>query len=492
MAIHVLGLVLSRASKLITRFASFGTVIGVALAYLYFSSVNQTELQTNIMTCWSLMAQTGIILGAVVFFLFGTNIPSQLVASGLLIICAVNLLLQYLEFSGRMIQGIPFEAFWVVGQLSIFSGIVGLSRKSKGQFLNLDFNFKNPRARFVLSLVGMFAVLHICWRLFFVSFGMSDTTVVGLFLSIIFLSLTFTPITLLFKSLFIKPMLETLSEIYHSKSESGTMPYIDDDLRDMGTKVVKRMVEAERAQIESEAFAKVAKQVTHDIRSPVGALKNAVSSSQITEPEVRLIRTAADRILKIASDLLSASGVRSTKRSVTDLFKREAESFNLSTALRDIIDEKRLQYRERPDLEISFQDIFGAWTMFDRISRSDFDRAISNLIDNAAEAISDSGRIVVEVLKLESLVTINISDTGAGISPELASKIGAHGFTTKESGQGLGLWSSQKIFEQAGGTLTISSRPGSGTTVRIQLPISKELALRPSLPEKISSLPSSL
>ena len=72
----------------------------------------------------------------------------------------------------------------------------------------------------------------------------------------------------------------------------------------------------------------------------------------------------------------------------------------------------------------------------------------------------------------DARVAIEVSDRGTGISPEHLPRIFDPYFTTRRTGTGLGLAISRNIVEGLRGTITISSRTGEGTTVRVELPTS--------------------
>jgi signal transduction histidine kinase len=67
-------------------------------------------------------------------------------------------------------------------------------------------------------------------------------------------------------------------------------------------------------------------------------------------------------------------------------------------------------------------------------------------------------------------VAIEVRDEGMGIAPEDLARVFDPFFTTRRTGTGLGLAISRNIIEGLGGTIRVSSRPGSGTDVRIELP----------------------
>lgn len=100
--------------------------------------------------------------------------------------------------------------------------------------------------------------------------------------------------------------------------------------------------------------------------------------------------------------------------------------------------------------------------------------SIMNLVLNAIQAMPTGGRLTVETVTNDGYAIITIRDTGEGIPPENIDRIYEPYFTTKDAGIGLGLAISQKIIDEHSGRIDISSRPGSGTTVIIYLPLVTE------------------
>ncbi len=104
---------------------------------------------------------------------------------------------------------------------------------------------------------------------------------------------------------------------------------------------------------------------------------------------------------------------------------------------------------------------------------SQINQIFLNVLTNAADAIEESGDIVIRTVAENDTVRISFADTGAGIPPDLISKIRDPFFTTKEVGKGTGLGLSivDQIVTSHGGELLIESEPGKGTTVTIVLPV---------------------
>lgn len=99
-------------------------------------------------------------------------------------------------------------------------------------------------------------------------------------------------------------------------------------------------------------------------------------------------------------------------------------------------------------------------------------RAFSNLLRNALEAMAGCGEIRLRVLtRPAGMIQVEISDSGPGIPQENLDKIFLPFFTTKEKGTGVGLSLVHKIILSHGGHLSVGSMEGKGTTFRIILPI---------------------
>ncbi|HVE48613.1 MAG TPA: XrtA/PEP-CTERM system histidine kinase PrsK [Casimicrobiaceae bacterium] len=100
------------------------------------------------------------------------------------------------------------------------------------------------------------------------------------------------------------------------------------------------------------------------------------------------------------------------------------------------------------------------------------EHVIGHLVQNAIDATRDSGDVSVEVASDGGYATIQVSDTGVGMSAAFVRERLFKPFeTTKQSGMGIGVYESSQYVGAIGGRMLVDSTPGSGTRVRVLLPL---------------------
>ena len=97
-------------------------------------------------------------------------------------------------------------------------------------------------------------------------------------------------------------------------------------------------------------------------------------------------------------------------------------------------------------------------------------RVVTNLINNAVQAMPKGGRLTIAALGNHDSLTVSVQDTGMGIAPASLDKIFNPFFTTKAQGQGLGLAVCKRLVEAQNGTITVKSEIGKGSTFTIAVP----------------------
>jgi signal transduction histidine kinase len=98
------------------------------------------------------------------------------------------------------------------------------------------------------------------------------------------------------------------------------------------------------------------------------------------------------------------------------------------------------------------------------------EQLIMNLMLNAAQACKMGGRVDVYLSSVDRTAVLEVVDQGVGMTSEVRERAFEPFFTTKAKGTGLGLPICRKIVEAHRGTITLDSRPGQGTRVRVELP----------------------
>jgi two-component system sensor kinase FixL len=106
------------------------------------------------------------------------------------------------------------------------------------------------------------------------------------------------------------------------------------------------------------------------------------------------------------------------------------------------------------------------------VDKIQIQQVLLNLLRNALEAMQTSDRreLIISTRPTEGkMVAIDVSDTGSGISPDVASRLFQPFVTTKKQGMGVGLSISRTIIESHGGQITVDSNPAGGTIFRFTL-----------------------
>jgi signal transduction histidine kinase len=228
----------------------------------------------------------------------------------------------------------------------------------------------------------------------------------------------------------------------------------------------------------------VVKQVEHDIKSPIAALKVIGSSSREQDG---LFTSAVQRIEKIVHSLgtstSSSNNVQSTAIRLS-LSPVEIKSGNSLQQILDSITKEKMILFPSVSIDFEFDPALRNCKVANGIDV--LERIISNLINNSIEASFDqrgSIKIQVEATKGQTL-KIRISDNGIGIPPHVITKIGNYGYSYGKSGNptagsGLGVWHAKNEIERSKGRFQISSIVAPdfnhGTTIEIELPLNSRI-----------------
>jgi PAS domain S-box-containing protein len=237
------------------------------------------------------------------------------------------------------------------------------------------------------------------------------------------------------------------------------------------SKNLEKLVEQRSAQLkDAERLATIgttAGMVGHDIRNPLQAITGDL---YLTKTELDSIPDSEAKKNAIENLQEIERNVDYINKIVADLqdFARPLSPTNQEIDLKPIID-KLLRKSSLPKnikvtvkLEPEAKQIVADPDYINRI--------LYNLVNNAAQAMPEGGKLTISAVKDNKEIVISVQDTGLGIPEEVKSKLFTPMFTTKAKGQGFGLAVVKRMTEALGGTVTFESQEGKGTTFTIRLP----------------------
>lgn len=209
--------------------------------------------------------------------------------------------------------------------------------------------------------------------------------------------------------------------------------------------------------------------VGHELRNPLGAIKNAayflnmVLPEQTSDPEVEEALEILEREViqseRIIGGLLDYARTRSPVR-------REVDLNGIARAALSRVDVPQC-IEVWDQLGHSLPHILG--------DSDQLRRAFENLIRNAVQAMPEGGRLTVSTeVETPEWVVVSVADTGVGIPEENRSRIFEPLFTTRAKGIGLGLPVVRTLIEGHGGTIAVESAVGEGSAFHVRLPVGGE------------------
>jgi PAS domain S-box-containing protein len=223
----------------------------------------------------------------------------------------------------------------------------------------------------------------------------------------------------------------------------------------------KRTEEMLHRQDKLAAVGQLAAGVAHEIRNPLTALKGFLKMiPQADNPQryLEIMDNELNRIEAVTNELLVLAKPQIKSFKSIDLAQK-------LTNVLHVLNTQALMKSIETSLEVR------ANVPFVECEPSQLEQVFVNLIKNAIEATPASGKVFVQMTKVDDEeVIIRIIDNGHGIPHESIPRLGEPFFSTKENGTGLGLMVSQKIIMEHHGKLEITSDVGKGTTMSIVLP----------------------
>jgi signal transduction histidine kinase len=230
---------------------------------------------------------------------------------------------------------------------------------------------------------------------------------------------------------------------------------------------------------------------SHELRTPLTAiigyahsllLADVRDDAKLREEFALGISRQGERLLALVQNLLTASSLESgslrvdTQRVVIeDLCREVREGFGARSG--------RVQFRFAPDLPVVHTD------------RTLFGRVLMNLIENALKYSPDDRPCTVAAVPTSEGVEVAVRDEGLGMSEHAQAHIFERFYqadssaTRRFQGAGLGLAIVREILDQLGGSITVSSHEGAGTTFTVRLPVRVTASAKPSAEQPVRGQP---
>jgi signal transduction histidine kinase len=240
---------------------------------------------------------------------------------------------------------------------------------------------------------------------------------------------------------------------------------------------LRRMMQEFAVRERHAALGVLAASVAHQVRNPLTSLVSGLpamrkrlgsSVGESTQELMDVMIDCAERIDRLIGDLMDLSRV---DRELSGPYR---PSDGLRAAIRLV--QARLASDVRVEEEISDAPIIEG-------RAGDMNHVFLNLLDNAAKAAGDTGRIHIEAATQDDAYVVCVGDSGRGVDDSIAPHVFEPFFTTRVAGEGtgLGLAVAQQVVLQCGGTIKVgrSKLGGALFTVRIPLELRASLEERP-------------
>ena len=288
--------------------------------------------------------------------------------------------------------------------------------------------------------------------------------------------------------------LKTGFEVEKAEKDAEITRLKNVELKEKNLQLEQLLQELQAAQVQlvqAEKMAVIGKLtagITHEINTPVGALKSTMDTmnrcgariNQILEDSNTLaeVRNNGDyqkslKILQENREVASSASERIIKlvtslKNFTRLDKAEFEKADIHEGLNSALTLLQHEMKDRVLVEQNYGDIPEI-----RCYPAELNQVFMTLLRNAAQAIEQKGTITIKTSSDENNVYVKVSDTGKGMPSEKIKTLFEFGFTTKDTrvGMGMGLINAYTIIQNHKGELKVESEVGKGSTFKIILPM---------------------
>ncbi len=215
------------------------------------------------------------------------------------------------------------------------------------------------------------------------------------------------------------------------------------------------------------AIGATAGMVGHDIRNPLQAMLSDIFllKSELTSLHENVREIVTESLDNLETNIMYINKIVADLQDYSRTLSLELKTVELSEVIVNVLN--TVYVPEKIALSINIDS--GLPTI--KTDPILLQRVLTNLVNNAIQAMPNGGKLDITSLIKENNLVINVSDTGVGIPEEIKPKLFEPMFTTKAKGQGLGLAVAKRLVKSLDGTITFKSKVGEGTKFTIELPL---------------------
>jgi signal transduction histidine kinase len=229
----------------------------------------------------------------------------------------------------------------------------------------------------------------------------------------------------------------------------------------------EQLVQSERVA----AWRELARRLAHELKNPLFPLQLTVENlvrarEQSPEQFDEVFRESSSTLL---AEIANLKGIISRFSEFSRMPQPQFQAVQLNELIQNVARLLQAQFRSQ---ETPIECKLELATNLEPVAADAelLHRAFSNLALNAMDAMPKGGTLTLRTSQNGNRATVEISDTGSGLTAEECERLFTPYYTSKAHGTGLGLAIVQSVISDHGGRISVHSEPGHGTTFTIELP----------------------
>lgn len=229
---------------------------------------------------------------------------------------------------------------------------------------------------------------------------------------------------------------------------------------DQQMEIRQKLQRDEKLNVVSQLAASVA----HEVRNPMTTVRGFLQliSDEENLPDsqrayIEIALSELDHAQSIINDYLSLAKPNTEDLAAINISEEVAKNVALMTSYSNI---------QNVEIQTNIQN-----SLYIKGNKGEIKQVLVNIIKNGIEAMDNGGKLTVNAYEKNGVVSIEIIDTGKGMTKNQMKKLGTPFYTTKEKGTGVGLTISFQLVKAMKGEISVESQVGKGTVFTLQFPV---------------------